>query len=224
LDPGTDPATPPDPGAPADEGVPAEGPAEDAAEGPADGPAEGPAEDPGARRRRGLKRSAADMVRSMLVIVGIVVVIVLVVPRPSQTPQRAIDVATVARGAALRLSFAPAVPRVPAGWSATSAEVRNSADGVTTWHIGYLTADGNYASIEQAAKVTPRWEEIMDSGGTPREPQTIDGTTWEQRYKDVRDVYALIHRGEARTTMVTSKGGGLKNATALARSIPAALR
>jgi hypothetical protein len=160
----------------------------------------------------------------MAVIVGIVAVIVLVVPRPNQTPMRRVDVPTVARGAALSLTFAPAVPAVPAGWTATSAEVRNSADGITTWHIGYLTADGHYASVEQAAKVTPRWEEIMDSGGLPREPQTIDGTTWEQRYKDVRNVYALIHRGEGRTTMITSKDGGLQNATVLARSIPATLR
>lgn len=221
LDPGTNPATDPA----------ADGTADAAADATADAThpdvadAAGPeVEDPAARRRRGLKRSAADMVRSMAVIVGIVAVIVLVVPRPSQTPQRSVDVAMVARGAALSLSFSPAVPQVPAGWTATSAEVRNSADGITTWHVGYLTADGHYASIEQAAKVTPRWEEIMDSGGLPRDPQTIDGTTWEQRYKDVRDVYALIHRGAGRTTMVTSKGGGPEHAAALARGIPASLR
>jgi hypothetical protein len=93
-----------------------------------------------------------------------------------------------------------------------------------TWHIGYLTADGHYTSIEQAAKVTARWEEILTSGGTPKQPQTIDGTTWEQKFKDVRDVYSLIHRGPSRTTLVTSKGGGLQNAEVLARSIPVQLR
>lgn len=165
------------------------------------------------------------MVRSLLVIVGIVVVIVLAVPRPSQTPQRSVDVTSIAGGAVGRLGFEPAVPvGLPAGWVATSADVRDSANGITTWHIGYLTADGHYASIEQAARVTGRWEEILTSGGTPEEPQTIDGTTWEQRYKDVRSVHALIHRGPGRTTMVTSKDGGLDNAAVLARSIPAALR
>jgi hypothetical protein len=165
------------------------------------------------------------MLRTLLVILGIVLVIFLAVPRPNSMPPRNIDVPAAAEGARTRLGFAPAVPvGLPSGWTPTSADVRDSGDGIMTWHIGYLTADGHYASIEQAAKVTPRWEEILTSGGAPRPAQTIDGTTWDQRYKDVRDVYALIHRGQGRTTMVTSKGGGLANAAVLARSIPVSLR
>lgn len=187
--------------------------------------ADAPPEDPGTRRRRALRQSATDMVRSLLVIIAIVVVIVLAVPRPSSTPARNVNVESIARGVAPDLGFEPAVPRgLPTGWTATQADVRNSADGIRTWHIGYLTPDGHYASVEQAAKVTPRWEEIMTSGGTPLAAQTIDGSTWEQRYKDVRDVYSLIHRGPTRTTLITSKGGGLANAAVLARSVPATLR
>jgi hypothetical protein len=181
-------------------------------------------EDPRLRRRRGLRRSARDMLFSTLAIVGVVAVIVLLVPRPNALPIAAVDVAAVAQQAGERLGFEPAVPQyLPTGWIATSAEVRDSGDEILTWHIGYLTADGHYASVEQALKPTPEWENIMDSGGILRAPQAIDGTQWEQRYKDVRDVIALIHRG-GRTTMVTSKGGGLGNATVLARSIPATLR
>jgi hypothetical protein len=177
------------------------------------------------RRRTGLQATARDMLLSMLAVLGIVLVIVLLVPRPNAQPIRAVDVASAAQNAAGRLSFAPAVPQgLPAGWVPTSADVRNSADGVETWHIGYLTPDGHYASIEQAANPTTQWEVIMDSGGTDRPPQVVDGTTWEQRFKDVRDVTALIHRGQGRTTMVTSKGGGLGNAEVLARAIPTPLR
>jgi Protein of unknown function (DUF4245) len=146
-------------------------------------------------------------------------------PRPNAVPIQDVDVAGAARAATLRLGFAPAVPRgLTPGWAPTSAEVRASADGVITWHIGYLTPQGHYAGIEQAARVTGQWESIMDSGGVDRPAQVVDGTTWEQRFKDVRDVTALIHRGEERTTMVTSKGGGLANAEILARSIPATQR
>lgn len=176
------------------------------------------------RRQRAWRRSIPGLVRSTILVVGVVVAVVLAVPRPSSTPHHFVDVVVATRDAATTLGFAPAVPLVPQDWVATSAGVRNSSDGVSTWHIGYLTADGHYASIEQAATVTSRWEEILDSGGTPRDPQTIDGTLWEQRYKDVRDVYALIHRGKDRTTMVTSKGGGLAGAVVLARSIPVTFR
>jgi hypothetical protein len=210
LDPGTNPETRPD------------GTLEKA--GPEPSGLEGHA-GAAARRRRGEQKTVRDLVLSMLAVVGVVVVIVLAVPRPSSVPHRAVDVESAAKGAAAALGFVPAVPRgLPAGWTATSADVRNSGDGIKTWHIGYMTADGAYASVEQAATVSRRWEEILTSGGVPREAQVIDGTTWEQRYKDVRDVYALIHRGERRTTMVTSKNGGLDNAVVLARSIPVTLR
>ena len=184
-----------------------------------DPPAEG---DPAARRRKALKQSVVDMVATMAVITAIVIGIVLLVPRPNAVPINAVDVASAARVAAPRMGFSPAVPQgLPAGWTATSADVRNSADGTRTWHIGYLTSDGRYASVEQAVSPSRQWEIILDSGGTDRAPQTVAGRVWDQRYKDVRDVTALILRGSGHTTMVTSKGGGLPNALLLAGSIPA---
>lgn len=177
---------------------------------------------PAARRRKALKQSAVDMVATMAVITAIVVGIVLLVPRPNAVPIKAVDVASAARVAAPRMGFTPGVPQgLPAGWTATSADVRNSADGIRTWHIGYLTADGHYASVEQAVSPSRQWEIILDSGGTDREPQTVAGVRWDQRFKDVRDVTALIRRGPGHTTMVTSKGGGLPNALLLAGSLPA---
>ncbi|MDQ1287739.1 MAG: hypothetical protein QG622_1304 [Actinomycetota bacterium] len=171
--------------------------------------------------RRSWSRSARDLVLSLLVIIGMVAVIVALVPFPNSVPRQAVDVAAAARGSTGRLGFAPAVPgSLPSGWTATNVGVRRSADGITTWHIGYLTPDGHYASIEQAAEVTPRWLEIMDSGAVPVGTETVDGTTWERRYKDVRDVVALLHRGKDRTTLVTSKNGGTANAVTLARGIP----
>ncbi|HEY6798165.1 MAG TPA: DUF4245 domain-containing protein [Kineosporiaceae bacterium] len=162
---------------------------------------------------------------SVLLVLALATAIWAMVPRPNSLPIHDVDVAGAARLSAPGLSFAPAVPRgLPPGWVPTSAGVRASADGVRTWHVGFSTPEGHYASIEQAARVTDQWESIMDSGGVTRPAQVVDGTTWEQRFKDVRDVTALIHRGEERTTMVTSKGGGLANAEVLARSIPATLR
>jgi len=226
LDPGADPETPAvtdpsaDPSADPQDG----GALEHVAAGEARPQVPGQ-ENPADHRGRGLKKSVADMLRSLAVIAGIVAVLVLVVPRPNSVPLVAVDVVATAEGAAKTLGWQPAIPQnLPAGWKATNAYVNNSGEGILTWHIGYLTADGHYASLEQAAKVTARWEEILTSGGTSRQPQTIDGTIWEQKYKDVRDVYALIHRGPGRTTMVTSKAGGLQNAEILARSLPVQLR
>jgi hypothetical protein len=219
LDPGTNPGewTVTD--------VPADGSAPDPAAVEEAPPIPAGVQDPVERRRRALKKSAADMLRSLAVVAAIVAVIVLAVPRPTSVPWATADVDSAAKGAVATLQWEPAVPQnLPPGWKARNVYISRSADGILTWHIGYLTADGHYASIEQAAEVTARWEEILTSGGTPKQPQTIDGTTWEQKFKDVRDVCSLIHRGPSRTTLVTSKGGGLQNAEVLARSIPVQLR
>lgn len=162
----------------------------------------------------------------MVVVVGVALVIVALVPRPNAQPIRSVDVAAAARAAAARLGFDPAVPQgLPSGWVVTEAGVRRSADdGIITWHIGYVTPDGHNASVEQAARVTPQWISIMDSGGLPRPSVQVDGTPWVQHYKDVRDVTALIHSGPDRTTMITSKVTGLADAELLARSIPASQR
>jgi len=184
-----------------------------------------PRPEPAQRRREALRLSVRDMVASMVVIAALVVAMVALVPRPNAQPIRRVDVAATAQRAADRLTFVPAVPQgLPDGWVPTSADVRDSGDGITTWHIGYLTADGHNASVEQAAKVTPQWISIMDSGGVARPSQQIDGTSWVQHYKDVREVTALIHRTDGWTTMVTSKGGGLRNAQVLAEAIPASQR
>jgi Protein of unknown function (DUF4245) len=195
----------------------------DADAGPEVGPHVQPTEgvDPSVRRRRALQRSVTDMVASMAAIIAFVVVIVLLVPRPNATPPLQVDVTGAAAAARSQVAFVPAVPVGLPGWRATSVGVRNSQDAILTWHVGYLTAAGRYASIEQAARPGGQWENILDSGGTPRASQTIDGRTWYQFYTGVRDVTALINRGEGDTTMVTSKGGGLADATVLARSIPA---
>jgi len=177
---------------------------------------------PVAGRRVTGRQSALDMVRSLAVILAIVAVIVFLIPRPNGVTPSAVDVTGAAAAARSELGFSPAVPQgLPVGWKATSVGLRDGTDGALTWHVGYLTPQGRYASIEQAAGASHQWEVVLDSGGTDRDPQTIDGLKWDQRYKDVRDVTALIHRGGGRTTMVTSKGGGLTDATLLARSLPA---
>ena len=162
------------------------------------------------------------MVLSLAVIAAIAVGIVLLVPRPNGVAPVEVDVVSVAAGARAELGFSPAAPTdLPPGWRVTSAGIRHSIDGVTTWHVGYLTPSGGNASIEQAVRPSAQWEIILDSGGLDRPAVTVDGRSWEQRFKDVRHVTALIRRGATHVTMVTSKNGGLDEAVILAHGVPA---
>jgi hypothetical protein len=185
-------------------------------------PAEGvgEADDAAVPARRGTRGTVGDMLRTMLVVLAVVVGIVLLVPRPGQIARPAVNVAGAARGAEPALGFPPSVPQgLPAGWVPTSAETRNGTDGVRTWHIGYVTPSGLYAGVEQAAKVTDQWVAVNDAGGTPVASVPIDGVVWQQLEKPERDSTTLLLRTPGRVTLVTSKGGGLAEATVLARSL-----
>ncbi len=184
--------------------------------------ASGPApEEAGERRRSALQKSVADMLRSLLVILAIVAVIVLLVPRPSSVPQQDVDVAAAAAGAEPVLGFRPAVPQVPQGWTPTSAEPRRGGDGIMTWHVGYLTPTGRYAGVEQAERSTFGWQNALTSGGEPVGTVTVAGRSWEHLYREDRDVTSLILRLPGRVTLVTSKQGGVPDASALAAAVPA---
>jgi len=178
---------------------------------------------PGATvRRSALGRSVADMLRTMLVILALVAGIVLLVPRPTSVPQVRVDVAQAASQARSTLGFAPSVPVLPAGWTPTQAEVRSGADGVVTWHLGFQTAGGRYAALEQAERSTYSWENILTSGGDRVGTVKVSGLDWEHVVRADRAVDALIHRGANRVTLITSKEGGLAEATALAAALPVA--
>jgi len=175
-----------------------------------------------ARRRSALRQSVADMLRTMAVILAIVAVVFFLVPRPTSLPQARVDVARSASEARSALGFAPSVPVLPAGWTATQAEVRSGADGVVTWHLGFQTPGGRYAALEQAERSTYSWENILTSGGDKVGTVEISGLDWEHVVRADRAVDALIHRGTNRVTLVTSKEGGLAEATALAAALPVA--
>ena len=175
---------------------------------------------PTAERRRGVRGTAADMVRTLLVILAVVAVIVFLVPRPGRIPPAPVDVPGSAQAAAATLGFTPLVPQgLPADWTATAAEARDGMDGVKAFHIGYVTGRQYYAGVEQATSATDEWLSVNDAGGTPVGQVTIDGVTWQQLEKPERTYTSLLVRRPGRVVLVTSKGGGVAEATVLARAL-----
>ena len=170
------------------------------------------------RRRRG---SWVDLVRTMLVVLAFVALIVLLVPRPGQLPRPAVDVQQAATGLDSQLGFAPLVPQgLPAGWQANSAETRSSTDGVTSFHIGYLTPEGLYAGVDQAASAFPRhWLDVNNAGGDRLADVTLDGVVWQQYARTDRQYTSLLLERPGRVVLVTTKQGGLATASLLARAL-----
>jgi hypothetical protein len=170
--------------------------------------------------RRGVRGTAGDMIRTLLVILAVVAVIFFLVPRPGRIPPAPVDVPGSAQGAAGTLGFTPLVPQgLPADWTATAAEARDGMDGVKAFHIGYVTGRQYYAGVEQATSVTDEWLNVNDAGGTPVGEVTIDGVKWQRLEKPERTYTSLLVRRPGRVVLVTSKGGGVAEATVLARAL-----
>lgn len=101
------------------------------------------------------RKTVNNLVFSLLVSLGLVLVIVLVVPRGTDTWSRhSVDVAEAAAQNAASAGVPLVAPETPEGWLPKQAELRRSNSGdILYWYIGYTTAAGAseaYAAVVQA--------------------------------------------------------------------------
>lgn len=141
----------------------------------------------------------------MSVIVGIVLLLLLIIPRPNQVPTRDINVDSAAVGAAGRLGFDPASPDLPTTWTARAAGLMaGTTDNIDTWQVTFTTPGGTYAGIQQAQDVTPAWESRQVTDGKEAGTETVGGVEWVVRSRLDRGTTSLVHRGDnGITTVVT---------------------
>jgi Protein of unknown function (DUF4245) len=152
---------------------------------------------PSTRSRARGSRTIGDMIRSLIVVGGCVLVLVLIVPRPSAVNQPPVDVTGIAQGASGDAHFTLEVPQgLPSEWRPTSAALLTSLDSIQTWHVGYETSSAKYAALEQAKDVTTNWVNGNSGGGRAVGQQLVDGVTWTQ----------LIHQNRLQRTLLLTQG------------------
>ena len=121
------------------------------------------------------------MVRSLGVVVLIAGALVLLAPRADRAPVTVVDYRpqlAVARSEAPYPVLGPA--GLPADWRSTSVRLRG-ASGVTTWHIGFVTPDDEYAAVEQSDGPAAAFVRDVTGQGRPAGSVELAGQTW-QRY------------------------------------------
>ena len=155
------------------------------------------------RRRRSLNTTSRDMILSMAVIVGLILVFLLLVPRPNKIPERTLDVPAAATAAVTELGFTPAVPTLPEGWTARTADVQRGTDDLPTWHLTYTSPSGHYVGVQQAAKATAAWEGRQVTDGADQGNITVGGKTWVIRSRTDRGITSWVLRETPVTTVVT---------------------
>jgi hypothetical protein len=151
--------------------------------------------------------SAKNLVLSLAAVVGMVLVLIMIVPRVSSVSGPPVDVHATAVDVKARTGW-PIVEAVglPKGWSTTSARFVRTTDGFSTWHAGYQTPSGTYVAVEQTMDPTSLWVEAQ----TNRAPKTgtldAGGRTWVKYERDTKVQNSLVDDPEAPgqlTTLIT---------------------
>lgn len=129
------------------------------------------------------RKTVNNLVFSLLVTLGMVLVIVLIVPRGTGGfEDHSVDVDVAAAQTSPSAGRQLVAPAVPEGWKAKQAELRSSGS-VSYWYIGYTTANDAYAAVVQAfdvdgRAVDERWisEQLEEQSATGVE--RIGGIEW----------------------------------------------
>jgi len=132
------------------------------------------------RKKRG-RETAADMVRSLGLVVLVIVPVWFLAKAPAsdEAAIRVVDPTGPISAFATDVPLAPVPQGLPERWRATSATY---SGGDRTLRVGYVTPQEQYA--EYAASTGPRQEFVETAVGEGAEPAaavTVDGVEWEQR-------------------------------------------
>jgi hypothetical protein len=154
--------------------------------------------------------SVANMVRSMLVIAGLVALLIAIVPRVNNVSQPPVDVETAAVEHAKASGWTLSRPvDLPDGWKATSVRYVRSTDGLMTWHAGYQAPTGNYVALEQTKDATSGWVEAQTNRARRTGELQAAGRTWatyERTPKVQRSLLAQGASADGLTTLITGTG------------------
>lgn len=131
------------------------------------------------------RKTVNNLVFSLLVSVGLMIVIVLIVPRGTdQWSDHQVNVAEAAEQNEVN-SFRPLIaPEVPETWKAKQAVLRSEkGSDIMYWYVGYTTENQAYAAINQAftkngETVNETWVSQQLEAQDPTGTEQIGGLEW----------------------------------------------
>jgi hypothetical protein len=136
------------------------------------------------RRLRRARQTTRNLVASLGVCLGIVLVLVALVPRGAPVQQPQVDYRVAASQAEDSAGVPLLAPALPASWRANSAELRRSG-GVSSWYVGFVLPGNSFVAYTEGIRANPTWLsntlESAPAGGTVQ----LGGLRW--RIYDQRD-------------------------------------
>lgn len=132
-----------------------------------------------ASRLHRTRQTINNLVYSLLATLGLVLVIVLVVPRGGTPAPVNVDYRSAAAQGAGTEADPLLAPTLPAGWTSNNAQLDSgTTSGVDDWHVGLISPDNGFVGLDQGFHADTSWVagvlgSIAATGST-----TIDGVRW----------------------------------------------
>ncbi|TQF03615.1 DUF4245 domain-containing protein [Kitasatospora acidiphila] len=126
------------------------------------------------------RQTVRDMVLSMLAVMGVALVAYVTIPHSSNgDPVHVVDYSAAFASAKRAAPYPVLAPQgLSDKWRATSVSYQADAGGHAGWHLGFVTPDGKYASVEQSDEPKNDLLKTVVSGYVPDGASTIDGQSW----------------------------------------------
>jgi Protein of unknown function (DUF4245) len=135
-------------------------------------------QDAAAQRRA--RQTVTNLVLALGASAGLVLALVLMVPRDDSNLVKHVDYVAIATDAADATGRPIVVPKLDQGWWSNSARLTTSPkDGTeASWYAGFVGPKNEYIGLTQAFGTNPTWLALQLNGLTPTGTKTIVGRTW----------------------------------------------
>ena len=173
------------------------------------------------RASKRLRQTVRDMVISMLVVSGAVVLLAAPWNRSTPDPVRVVDPTTVVQGARAAEPWPVLAPQgLPSTWRCTNARISTASDGQDVVHLGYLTPSTTSAAIDQSATKQLTFVREITLDAQPAGTAQIDGVTWQKLETSDGKRRAYLREADG-ATYVVSGGASWADLTTFADSLVA---
>jgi hypothetical protein len=140
-----------------------------------------------AAAKRRARQTLINLLLSLVASVGVMVLLVLAVPRDDSNRIQPVDYQAVAAEAAKQAPGNILVPVVPVDWYSNAARYRSSAlDGVANWYAGFIGPNSEFIAMTQGFEVNTTWMQLMLESNEQTGEVLIQGQTWKI-YESMRE-------------------------------------
>lgn len=154
--------------------------------------------------------TAANMVRSLLVIGALMAGLFFAVARTNTVSVPQVDVDAMARQVVANTGWPIEVARdLPDGWTVSAVRFATSTDGLKTWHVGYQTEDRKYVAVEQTIDASAGWVRAQTNRAPITGSVSAGGREWAVHVRDQKVQNSLVNdppQTGRLTTLLTGDG------------------